>query len=161
MVALDGPELAECVIPHLETLTSACRVPKVVFVRVVGHSGLPASVPGRGESSFREENLEQLVAKRKKEAETYLQKIAEGFTVAATTACYDVLEGEVAKHLADYAENNDVDLILIASHGRSGVRRFVLGSVVEQLLRSSSVPFWLCAHQNASSSTFRETAGLR
>ena len=46
----------------------------------------------------------------------------------------------MADSLADYAVNTDVDLIVIASHGRSGVSRWVMGSVAEKMVRSSSVP---------------------
>ena len=42
--------------------------------------------------------------------------------------------------IAGYAENNDIDLIVIGSHGRSGVRRALLGSVTERVLRSTHVP---------------------
>ena len=53
---------------------------------------------------------------------------------------YEVLEGDVAETLANWAENNGVDLIIIASHGRSGVGRWVMGSVADRLLRSVCVP---------------------
>ncbi|OYR39445.1 universal stress protein UspA [Halorubrum sp. Ib24] len=42
--------------------------------------------------------------------------------------------------IADYAENHDVDLIVMGSHGRAGVRRALLGSVTERTLRSTHVP---------------------
>ena len=42
--------------------------------------------------------------------------------------------------IAGYAENNDIDLIVIGSHGRSGVRRALLGSVTERVLRSTHIP---------------------
>jgi nucleotide-binding universal stress UspA family protein len=42
--------------------------------------------------------------------------------------------------IADYASKNDVDLIIIATHGRSGVSRWVWGSVADHILRSACVP---------------------
>ncbi|MFC7006910.1 universal stress protein [Halalkalicoccus salilacus] len=42
--------------------------------------------------------------------------------------------------IADYAKDNDIDLIVMGSHGRSGVRRVLLGSVTERTLRSTHVP---------------------
>ena len=53
---------------------------------------------------------------------------------------YEVLEGKVAETLAHWAEQNGVDLIVIASHGRSGVSRWVMGSVADRVLRSACVP---------------------
>jgi len=47
---------------------------------------------------------------------------------------------DIALSIAEYAEQNDVDLIAISTHGRTGFRRFVLGSVAESLLRHAAVP---------------------
>lgn len=48
--------------------------------------------------------------------------------------------GRPHRMIADYAEDNDIDLIVMGSHGRSGVRRALLGSVTERTLRSTHVP---------------------
>ncbi|WP_254763461.1 universal stress protein [Natrinema marinum] len=42
--------------------------------------------------------------------------------------------------IADYIEDNDIDLVVMGSHGRSGIRRALLGSVTERTLRSTHVP---------------------
>lgn len=47
---------------------------------------------------------------------------------------------DVALTIAEYAADNDVDLVAISTHGRTGFRRLVLGSVAEALLRRTSVP---------------------
>ena len=47
---------------------------------------------------------------------------------------------KVDQAVADYAEENDVDLIVLSTHGRSGVRRLLLGSVAEGIIRHSKVP---------------------
>jgi len=52
----------------------------------------------------------------------------------------EVLVGRVADSLADYTEKNDIDLILIATHGRSGVTRWVRGSIADKILHSSNAP---------------------
>jgi nucleotide-binding universal stress UspA family protein len=46
----------------------------------------------------------------------------------------------VADSLADYAVNNDIDVIVMAGHGRAGVSRWMMGSVAENMVRSSCVP---------------------
>jgi len=51
-----------------------------------------------------------------------------------------VLSGRAAETLAEYATRNEVDLIVIATHGRSGVSRWVMGSVADRLLRSVNAP---------------------
>jgi nucleotide-binding universal stress UspA family protein len=46
----------------------------------------------------------------------------------------------VTENLIDYVEHHDIDLILIATHGRSGVTRWVRGSVADKILRASNIP---------------------
>jgi nucleotide-binding universal stress UspA family protein len=52
----------------------------------------------------------------------------------------EVLAGKAAESLAEYASKNGVDLIVIATHGRSGISHWYWGSVAERVLRSSCVP---------------------
>lgn len=51
-----------------------------------------------------------------------------------------VTGADVAKEITSYAEANGVDLIAVATHGRTGFRRLALGSVAEAVIRHSSVP---------------------
>lgn len=48
--------------------------------------------------------------------------------------------GQPHKMIGDYADDHDIDLIVMGSHGRAGVRRALLGSVTERTLRSTHVP---------------------
>ena len=52
----------------------------------------------------------------------------------------EVLVGSVAESLSDFTEKNGFDLILIATHGRSGISRWVRGSVADKILQSSNIP---------------------
>lgn len=47
---------------------------------------------------------------------------------------------DIAARISHYAEKNDIDLIVIASHGRSGIERIWLGSIAEQVLRAAPCP---------------------
>ena len=51
-----------------------------------------------------------------------------------------VSSGRPHEKIADYAAGNDVDLVVMGSHGRSGVTRALLGSVTERTLRATHVP---------------------
>ncbi len=140
MVPLDGSELAECVLPHVEAITTGCKITEVVFVRVVNPVQLPASVPARGEFGFSEKERQELEEHRKQTAAGYLKKMVESTRLEGSELGYEVLEGKTADTLAHWAEKNGVDLIVIASHGRSGVSRWVMGSVADRVLRSACVP---------------------
>ncbi len=136
MVPLDGSELAECVLPHVEAFINQCQIRKIVFVRI-----LEAITPAiAGEYAISMDDLESRESARKSEAKEYLQQIMNRFQTGTTNLEMEVLIGRPADRLADYADNNNVDLILMATHGRSGVSRWVRGSVADRILRAASVP---------------------
>ena len=140
MVPLDGSELAECVMPHVEAITTGCKITDVVFVRVVNPVKLPASVPARGEFRFTETERQQLYEQHKQAAEAYLKKMVASTRLEGVVLSYEVLEGKVADTLAQWAEKNGVGLSIMASHGRSGVSRWIMGSVADRIMRSACVP---------------------
>ena len=55
----------------------------------------------------------------------------------------EVVVGHPAEEILRYADEKEVDLILMATHGRSGIKRWALGSVADKVLRSSTIPVWL------------------
>ncbi|WP_224448565.1 universal stress protein [Haloprofundus salilacus] len=52
----------------------------------------------------------------------------------------DVVHGSPASGIVDYATEHDVDLVVVGTHGRHGVRRVLLGSVAERVVRNAPVP---------------------
>lgn len=52
----------------------------------------------------------------------------------------DVVQGGVSETIADYADEYDVDLVAMSTHGRSGLKRVLVGSVTERVIRQSDVP---------------------
>jgi nucleotide-binding universal stress UspA family protein len=87
-----------------------------------------------------ETERQQLHVQHQQAAEAYLKKMVTNTRFEGAVLSYEVLGGKVADTLAHWAEKNEVDLIVIASHGRSGVSRWILGSVAERVLRSACVP---------------------
>jgi len=137
MVPLDGSELAECVLPHLETFAKAQGVESVILVRVVEPFSL---TPVRGDPDFTEEQIEEIDARNAAVAKEYLRQLASRLDYGRVKIKTEVLTGKAAETLADYAAKHGIDLIIMATHGRSGISRWVLGSVADRLLRSSHVP---------------------
>lgn len=85
---------------------------------------------GAAESSYDSEN---------KEAEKALdeaQKQADAYNITLTPATE---VGQPAVMIVDYAEQNDIDHIIMGSHGRSGLSRILVGSVAEKVIRNSPV----------------------
>ncbi|OGP56337.1 MAG: hypothetical protein A2Y65_10400 [Deltaproteobacteria bacterium RBG_13_52_11] len=144
MVPLDGSELAECVLPHVESIAKGCGVPKVIFVRVVEPSFLPIAANVAGGATLTEEEAAAMRKRQdehnKAEAKKYLGDIIKRSKDSGVTLKAEVIMGKPADSIAEYAEKNGVDLIMIATHGRSGVSRWVFGSVADRVMRSACVP---------------------
>ncbi len=138
MVPLDGSKLAETVLPHLETVVKGCESPEVIFVQAVE----PLTIPyGRELSQFTSfEQLKAFETHQKSEAEKYLKEIVERLRKAGANARSVVIYGRASETLVDFVNNNNVDLVIMATHGRSEVGRWVWGSVADRLLRSLNVP---------------------
>ena len=140
MVPLDGSDLAECVMPHVEAVIAGFNCSEVALVRVVNPVRLPVSVPAQGEYGFTEKDRQQMNANRKEAADNYLANLLDGMDHPGTEFQCVVLEGNPVAMLTEFAESNAVDLIVIASHGRSGISRWVMGSVAERIVRTACAP---------------------
>lgn len=141
MVPLDGSELAECVLPYVQTVAETKGVETVVFIRIVEPLSLS---PVRGETGwFTEEEMKQIDDRAKAAAESYLDNLVNNVNYGQVAVQKEVMAGWVVELLADYAKKNNVDLIIAATHGRSGVSRWVMGSVADRLLRSVNIPVLL------------------
>jgi nucleotide-binding universal stress UspA family protein len=139
LVPLDGSQLAECVLPHVESIAKGCGVPTVTFVRVLE----PVNWPSAGEFYVSEKQIQQWDEQNRKEAQDYLARIAGRSKYNGIKVKTEVLTGLAADAITDYAAKNNVDLIVIATHGRSGVSRWVWGSVADRILRSACVPVFM------------------
>jgi nucleotide-binding universal stress UspA family protein len=132
LVPLDGSELAECVLPHVKAIATGCNVAAVVLLQVV------EPPPARGTEGIIDygdwQDANMKIA-REYLARVQSQLILEGLKVES-----QVLEGMAAEAVATFAKGSGVDLIAIATHGRSGISRWVFGSVADRVLRSSGVP---------------------
>ena len=145
LVPLDGSELAECVLPHVESITSGCGVQEVLFLRVVEplHWVVGPSYPPGGVdygSGLSQEDIRRISSESRAAAEDYLSQVENRTNFVGVTVRSEVINGEAGESIAEYATKNGVDLITIATHGRSGVSRWVWGSVADRVLRSSCLP---------------------
>jgi nucleotide-binding universal stress UspA family protein len=136
MVPLDGSEVAECVLPHVIAVSSGCEIGEVTLIRICE----PLHLFGGIESRFSPEERQRLEDDDKKLSGEYLEQVTQRLKESGIIAETVVLQGNIIDKLIDYEANNDVDLTVIATHGRSGVKRMVMGSVADRFLHSSNVP---------------------
>ena len=144
IVPLDGSDLAECVVPHVEAIAGGCGVAEVVLVRVIEPVRLPVGTLTDGAGVFSEADAvsarQRQDANEKAEAKDYLSNVAKRLELGRAKKQTKVIMGHAADRLVDYVKDSGADLVVIASHGRSGISRWVFGSVAERLLRGACVP---------------------
>ncbi|WP_367175382.1 universal stress protein [Haloarcula rubripromontorii] len=73
-------------------------------------------------------------------AEAFIESQADHVDTEGLSVTPAVREGVVHDAVLDYTDENDIDLIVMGTHGRTGVRRFLLGSVTEKVVRLADVP---------------------
>ena len=140
LVPLDGSPLAEAA---LEPATAIARLwdGEISLVQIVQ----PVLVTTDPPLAFPTEIDEQLSAIRREAAQDYLRDVAERLREQGVRASgVAVLGGGVAETLLHLAGPKRVGLLAMATHGRGGVRRLVLGSVADKLVRAAEVPVLVC-----------------
>jgi nucleotide-binding universal stress UspA family protein len=136
IVPLDGSQLAERVIPSVVALAKAMNIEVVLFRAY----SIPYSVYS-GTEGYSAINFEELIAAVKDEAVGYLEKkTAELKTDGLAKVSYVAKEGLSADEVIALGRATPDNLIAMCSHGRSGVKRWVLGSVTETVVRHSGDP---------------------
>jgi nucleotide-binding universal stress UspA family protein len=127
LVALDGSKLSECILPYARTLAEKLRLASE-FVEVIDYDTLmPDNVDPKQES---------MIVERKKNIEGYLKRIAAGFPAGLKTeSTVDV--GHPAEFIVDRAAAAPETLVAMTTHGRSGIERWLLGSVAEKVLHAT------------------------
>ena len=142
LVPLDGSELAESVLPHVEAIARGCSVVEIVLLRVCEAPSILADYP-EGKNKTWDKHVERMTTNAQQQCDLYIYDVEKslkdkGFKVKAESRL-----GKPAEAIVDCANKNEVDLIVMASHGRSGVSRWAYGSVADKVLRSTCVPVLL------------------
>ena len=142
LVPLDGSSFAERSIPlavELSTQTGAT----LTMLRVV--QDLDAQ---NKQIIFKsEEAAEEAVTQWKLLATRYLDELAKGIKAEGVKVSSMVLSGDPENLIGTIAETLPADLIVMSTHGRSGVSRWVYGSVANKVLRTASCPVLLVRNE--------------
>jgi nucleotide-binding universal stress UspA family protein len=137
LVPLDGSALAESALPRVIALAAGTET-RVILMRA---TEAPTFPPG---------DLVSAQVKAVGEAERYLAEIAARLaTVGVSHVRCAVWYGAPAPAIIDAAALDHVELIVMASHGRSGLGRVVMGSVAESVLRGTTTPILLLRDAHA------------
>jgi nucleotide-binding universal stress UspA family protein len=137
-VPLDGSELAESVLPHLGAFIKRFNLSDVTLVRIV-ESGKYCFVESCAEASA----LARKEADGKLSAEDYLSKIVNRISYNGTRFHTEVIVGPMPDTLIDFVQQSGTEMVLMATHGYSALRRWFRRNVTREILRSVEVPVFV------------------
>ena len=139
LVPLDGSKLAESALSHMINLVKDGAVGEVTLLNVfnVDILGGGAEYPGSVDINKTRENL--FMESRKYLADVESRLASEGIKVKMES-----LEGnQPADTISDYAQKTGMDMIVIATHGYTGLKKLMFGSVALGVLHESHLPILL------------------
>ncbi|RMD59373.1 universal stress protein [Candidatus Parcubacteria bacterium] len=143
LVPLDGSAVAEVALPHAIEMAKIFQA-ELILLRVAFVHFLPGSDPVELESAA------------VRESEAYLERLAQRLSAEGLKVHTVVRYGKAAEEIIDHAAENQVSVIVMATHGRSGVGRWLLGSTAEKVLRGTEVPVLLIRAKPAPASKTEE-----
>jgi nucleotide-binding universal stress UspA family protein len=121
LVPLDGSELAEKALPYTKTIAKSKNSEVILFAVSITTSG----------------------GRRDRLLKTYMDVNAKSLKTNGIKVSISVAYGDVAEEIIEYADKNKVDLIIISTHGYSGIKRWMLGSVTQKVLYGTCTPILL------------------
>jgi nucleotide-binding universal stress UspA family protein len=143
LVPLDGSELAQRAVPHAQALARAFGA-TVHLLQVVSRYVELETLRGAGEAIQAAEMSrdlgQRIVTNRIDSAGQYLKQLAGRLEADGIRSETAVREGAAPEQIPEYAEEQNIDLIVMSTHGYGGIRRFLIGSVTDRVIRSSNVP---------------------
>jgi nucleotide-binding universal stress UspA family protein len=144
LVALDGSDLAEHILPHVEALGQALGA-TLVLLRAAASSELVAAGLTAGEAFPPADFVDpsSVTAAGYAEVDGYLATVAERLRGRGLRVQTARAEGDAADAILRLADEVDADLIAMTTHGRTGLRRLVVGSVAGAVLRRSTRPLFV------------------
>ncbi len=130
-VPLDTSELAEQALAHAAEIAR----------RFGAHVELLTVVPSSPEDAIEGEAARDAWDRRTLEAQEYLDGVSARLAAEGLSVSTAVRHGDVAEEIIEHADH--CDLIVMCTHGRSGLGRWVYGSIADRTLRYASVPILL------------------
>ncbi len=141
LVPLDGSKLAEGILPEIEKIALELKS-RIILIRVSRAHVLPGVDPSDA----------QIRAVR--QSEDYLQGLKRQLTASGFEVEVHTPYGDSAEKILEICSRYDFDLIAMSTHGRSGLGRWLLGSVAEKIVRHSEKPVLLLRAQKSIENRF-------
>ncbi len=144
LVPLDGSPLAEQVLPQAQALAQATGA-QILLLQVI-----QSLDEGNQKILFKgKAQVDALYKNWCAGAEKYLCEVVQGLKEAGISTDYQVLFGDPDKVICSTVTDESVDLIVMSTHGRSGLSRWYYGSVANKVMRNVTAPLLLLRNSHA------------
>ena len=151
LVPLDGSKLAEFALPHVTNLAKEGSIGKVILLQVVEMEIPIAYTTADDYSVGQSYDFQAIWNDQLDKSRTYLADLKARLSSKGIKVQTVLIEGgRTAQAITECAEKHGVDLIVIATHGYTGMKRLLLGSVAFRVLHESSVPVLLIRPESCS-----------
>ena len=144
LVPLDGSALSEKALAMAQNLASTSDT-SIHLMQVIslwpeldarrGSGGEPITILEMEQDAAR-----QLIEIRTARGKAYLEGLAVQLQQAGIHVTTVMREGAADENIVEYAKEQDIDLIVMSTHGRSGFKRFFVGSVTDRVIRTGETP---------------------
>jgi nucleotide-binding universal stress UspA family protein len=143
LVPLDGSPMAEAVLPYIRRMAKEDGAEiELLNVTMIPIAAYPVDAPL---------DIEPMIKQQREASEQYLKKVVDDIGHEGIKVTPLISEGPVAEQILQYAETTGVDLIAMSTHGRSGLSRWLMGSVADKVLHGAKVPVLLIRPNEAKS----------
>jgi nucleotide-binding universal stress UspA family protein len=168
IVPLDGSKLAESALPHLEKIAKGCSIPQIILVTVtepvkvktpqgqrieelpgiyqkpiIFYGSISTAGIGGVISHGSVRDLPVTIGKMAKTGYNYLAGVAEKLGNSGMQVSIALLIGNVAEEISRFAREEKADLIIMASRGRTSLRRWDVGNAAAKVFRTTDIPILL------------------
>jgi nucleotide-binding universal stress UspA family protein len=154
LIPLDGSQAGEAIIPYIEELASRLKIKVILFqVLARGYATVNNYIP----------LTDQQIESDKAFATAYLNNIGARLKEMSTASdieerlSVEIRFGNAAERIIQFADEMQVDLVAMTTHGRSGVKRQVFGSVAERVLHEGNTPLLLVRSPGARGEQYGES----
>jgi nucleotide-binding universal stress UspA family protein len=139
LVPLDGSQYAQCSLEHVRAIGLGCNVPDIILFRVVETSaGSPDAAAGKEKRPPAKVESEITA-----EAKDYISSMTKRLKDEGLHVRGELAFGKPDEQIINYSRTNHVDLIIMSTHGRSGIAKPQIGSVTKAVVDFSTVPVLL------------------
>lgn len=143
LVPLDGSDISASSLPTARQLAETLDA-RIHLLQVSSQteefSVMRGAEFGTLGSDYSQQVLDEVLTAQRDRIERYLNEVASDLTSVGLNVVKAIEDGPAADKIVDYAEASGIDLIVMSTHGRGGVRRFLVGSVTDKVIRSTHLP---------------------